>query len=258
MSTHAKRYLQGALFLTALFLMVPAYAWDMGCSHSAERRASVDSTGATRVIVISRAGDLEVRPVQGTVIQGTGKACASSEDYLRELQLVTRRDGPVIFVEAGAPSETVGFGMVYAYLDLTVAVPAGLPVEIRDSSGDIEARDVQVVQVQDSSGDIELRGLSGDLVINDSSGDVHVARAAGRVQVQDSSGDIVIDGAREVVIPSDSSGDITIDHVAGDVRIDRDSSGDIRIADVGRNVQLLSDTSGEVKVSRVQGTVRVP
>ena len=210
MSTHAKRYLQGALFLTALFLMVPAYAWDMGCSHSAERRASVDSTGASRVIVISRAGDLEVQPAQGTVIQGTGKACASSEDYLRELQLVTRRDGTVIFVEAGAPSETVGFGMVYAYLDLTVAVPAGLPVEIRDSSGDIEARDEQVVQVQDSSGDI------------------------------------VIDGAREVVIPSDSSGDITIDHVAGDVRIDRDSSGDIRIADVGRNVQLLSDTSGEV------------
>lgn len=258
MPNPARRIFQGLLALSALAFMAPAAAWDLGCSHGAERHVSVDSTGATRVIVVSRAGDLEVRPAQGTVIQGTGKACASSEDYLRDLQLVTRRDGAVIYVEAGASAATVGFGMAYAYLDLTVDVPAGLPVEIQDSSGDIEARDVQVVKVQDSSGDIELRGLTGDVDINDSSGDVYVAKAAGRVQVHDSSGDIVVDGAREVVIPSDSSGDITIEHVAGDVRIDRDSSGDIRIADVGHDVQLLSDTSGEVKVSDVQGTVRLP
>jgi hypothetical protein len=258
MPTLPLRLPTGLLFLAALLPIAPAHAWDSSCSHGAERRASLDSTGATRVVVIARAGDLEVRPAQGTVVQGTGKACASSEDYLRDLQLVARRDGDVINLEVTTPGDLKGIGLLYAYIDLAVEVPAGLPVEIQDSSGDIEAHDVQVVKVQDSSGDLELHGLTGDVAIMDSSGDVRVTKAAGRVQVHDSSGDIVIEGAREVVIPSDSSGDITIDHVAGDVRIDRDSSGDIRIADVGRNVQLLSDTSGEVKISRVQGTVRLP
>lgn len=258
MSPHLTRLLQALLFLVSLSLMAPAYAWDSGCSQSAERRASVDAAGASRVAVIARAGDLKLRPAQGTVIEANGKACASRAEYLPDLQIKTRRDADVIYVEVSTPGDLKGVGLLYAYLDLEVEVPAGLPVTIEDSSGDIEAHDVQVVKVQDSSGDIELRGVSADVVITDSSGDIHVANAAGRVQVEDSSGDIVIDGAGEVAIPSDSSGDITIEHVAGDVRIDRDSSGDIRIADVGRNVQLLSDTSGEVRVNRVQGTVQLP
>lgn len=252
------RLLRGSIFLSALAMATPAHAWDSGCSYSAERRASIESAGAKRVVVVARAGDLEVRPATGSVVRGTGKACASREEYLRDLQLLTRRDGDVLYLEVGAPQEMKGFGLLYAYLDLTVEVPAGLPVTIQDSSGDIEAHDVWVEKVTDSSGDMVLSGVTGDLTIADSSGDINVSRAAGRVQVQDSSGDIVIDGAREVAIPSDSSGDITIEQVAGDVRIEHDSSGDIRIADVGRNVQLLSDTSGEVKVSRVKGTVRVP
>jgi hypothetical protein len=252
------RSLEAALFVSALAFMAPAAAWDGGCKHSAERRASVDAAGATRAVIVSRAGDLEVRPAQGSLIESAGEACASREEYLRELQVVARRDGTVVYIEAGAPAELRGFGMMYAYLDMSVSVPAGLPVEIEDSSGDIEAHDVRVVKVQDSSGDVVLRSPGADVAINDSSGDILVTRAAGQVQVWDSSGDIVIDGAREVVIPSDSSGDISVANVSGDVRIDRDSSGDIRIADVGRNVQLLSDTSGEVKVDRVQGTVQLP
>ena len=258
MTHHPTRLLQGLLSLAALLLMAPASAWDSGCRYSADRRASMESAGAKRIVVIARAGDLEVRPATGTVVQGTGKACASREGFLRDLQVVTRRDGDVIYLEARMPGEIKGIGLFYAYLDLEVEVPAGIPVAIQDSSGDIEAHDVWIVQVTDSSGDIVLNRVSGDLEISDSSGDINVSRATGRVQVQDSSGDIRIAGARDVVIPSDSSGDITIEHVTGEVRIDQDSSGDIGIVDVGRNVQLLSDTSGEVKLSRVKGTVRLP
>lgn len=252
------RFLQGSIVLAALAVAAPVAASDWGCAYSAERRASIDATGASRVVVIARAGDLAVRPATGAVVLGTGRACTSSEDDLRETQLTARRDGDVIYVEAVLPGEKKGFGRFYASLDLTVEVPGGLPVDIDDTSGDIEAHDVRVEKVNDSSGDIELRGIGGDVEITDTSGDVSVAKVAGRVRVQDSSGDIVIDGAREVVIPSDSSGDITVEHIAGDVRIERDSSGDIRIKDVGGNVQLLSDTSGEVKVSHVKGTVQLP
>ena len=244
--------------LVLLAVAAPAAAWDLGCLHSAERRASIDTAGASRIVVNARAGDLDVGPATGTVLAGHGRACASSEEYLRDTQLVARREGTVVFINVQVPDEMKGIGPTYANLDLTVDVPAGLPVEIIDSSGDITARNVQIVKVTDSSGDMVLQGVKNDIEIWDSSGDVRVENAAGRVQVRDSSGDIVIHGARDVVIPTDSSGDIEIDQIAGDVRIDQDSSGDIRIADVGHNVVVLGDSSGQLKVSRVKGTVRLP
>ncbi len=128
-----------------------------------------------------------------------------------------------VYVEVPDPDED-GHDS-YAWLDLGVAVPAGIPVSLVDSSGDMTIDDVQVVKITDSSGDIVARKLPADVEIGDSSGDVRVEDAAGRVQVTDSSGDIVVRGAREVVIPTDSSGSIEISRVTGDVRIDNDSSG---------------------------------
>lgn len=235
----------------------PAGAWDM-CKHRAERRASLDTTGVARVVINARAGDLEVKPGNGTTLVAAGPACASSAKFLEQTDIAVRREGDVLRVDVLVPDGMVGIGMFYATLDLTVNVPASLPIEITDSSGDLLAADVRVVKLTDSSGDVLLQRPRADVEIWDSSGDLRIEDAAGSVQVRDSSGDIVIVGAKEVVIPSDSSGDISIQRVAGSVRIDQDSSGDIRVTDVGRDFQLLSDSSGEVKVSGVKGQVHLP
>jgi hypothetical protein len=243
--------------LALLTLAAPAGAWDM-CEHRAERRASLDTAGVARVVINARAGDLEVKPAGGTTLVAAGPACASSEKFLEQTDLAVRREGDTLRVDVLVPDQMVGIGVFYATLDLTVDVPASLPIEITDSSGDVLVADVRVVKLTDSSGDVVLRKPRADLEIWDSSGDLRIEDAAGQVQVRDSSGDIVIVGAKEVVIPSDSSGDISIQRVTGSVRIDQDSSGDIRVADVGRDFQLLSDSSGEVKVSGVKGEVHLP
>lgn len=247
----------------ALLLMAaatPAHAWwdDAGCKYSADRQVSIDTTGVERVEIMARAGDLDVRPANGAILAGQGKACVSREEYLAKTQLRVKREGNVVRLWVEAPESFSGIGLFYASLDLTVTVPAGLPVSITDTSGDVKVDGLSVTRIVDSSGDVIATNLRADVQISDSSGDVRVEQAAGRVELNDSSGDIVVRGAREVAITGDSSGDIVIERVAGDVKIDNDSSGDITVRDVGHDVTLLADSSGDVHVSGVKGTVQLP
>jgi hypothetical protein len=218
----------------------------------------VDTTGATRIEISARSGDLALRPSTTNVLAANGRACASSEAVLAQIAIQARREGDDVRVYVEIPDPIEGFGNNYATLDLGIAVPAGIPVTLTDSSGDMTIDGVQIERLTDSSGDIIARTLPGDVEISDSSGDIRVEDAAGRVQITDSSGDIVVEGAREVVIPSDSSGSIRITRVTGDVRIDNDSSGDVTVADIGGAFALTADSSGEVTVSDVKGPVSLP
>jgi hypothetical protein len=241
-----------------LALPVCALALDMDCKFIADRQGKVDASGAERVEIVARAGDLLVQPATGPALSAAGRACASSQSLLDQTQLLVRRTGNVVEVEVRVPDSMIGVGIFYASLDLKVQVPDGLPVAITDSSGDVTVDGVRVVRIRDSSGDILARHLPADVEIEDSSGDVRVEDAAGHVSISDSSGDIVVERARSVTIPRDSSGDISIERVAGNVRIEQDSSGDISVSDVSGNVELLADGSGQVRVTSVQGTVRLP
>ena len=256
---HALHAGQVILILVLLMGAQAACAWDLDCRFEAQRAVSIDSAGATRLEVVGRAGDLELRPATaGTAITGHGRACASSEALLEQTQIRTRREGDVIQVFVQTPDSMHGLGLSYASLDLTVDVPESLPVSVTDTSGDLTASDLAITHVTDSSGDIALRGIRGDLEINDSSGDIRVENSAGLVRINDSSGEIFVRGARDVEIPSDSSGEIILEQISGSVRVDQDSSGDIRIAGVGKDVTVLADSSGDVRVSAVKGTVRLP
>jgi hypothetical protein len=249
-----------AAALLLLAAATPAHAWwdNSGCKYSADRQVSIDTTGVERVQIMARAGDLDVRPATGNVVTGQGKACVSREEYLAKTQLRVKREGNVVTLWVEAPETFSGIGVFYASLDLSVTVPAALPVSITDTSGDMKIDGLSVTRITDSSGDVVATNLRSDVQISDSSGDVRVEQAAGRVELNDSSGDIVVRGAREVAITGDSSGDIVIERVAGDVKIDNDSSGDITVRDVGHNLTLLADSSGDVHISGVKGTVQLP
>jgi hypothetical protein len=240
-----------------LALPLPALAWD-DCKFSADRKAGIDTTGAERVEILARAGDLTVRAAPGTGLGAAGRACASSQAFLDQTQLHVRREGAVVRVEVQVPDQMAGIGTFYASLDLQVQVPTGLPIEVTDSSGDMTLEGAHVLRVTDSSGDILARGLQANVEINDTSGDLRVEDAAGAVRVEDGSGDILIRGANSVHIPRDSSGDMGIERITGDVIIDQDSSGDVVVSEVGGNVELRADGSGQVRVTGVTGTVRLP
>lgn len=252
-----RRTARAAMTLLPLFAL-PAGAWQLDCKYSADRRAELDAAGAERLEIVARAGDLTVEPGPGTAVTASGRACASSEEFLQQTQIRTQREGPVLRVFVQVPDEMKGVGIFYASLDLTVRVPGSLPVSITDTSGDMTVEKVRVTSVTDSSGDLLLRDTQGDVELNDSSGDLRVENASGTVVITDSSGDIRVERAGSVRIRTDSSGDITISGIAGDVLIERDSSGDISVSDVGGRMELVADSSGSVHVADVRGTVSLP
>lgn len=250
--------------LTAItFLLAAGTAAAEDCEFTAQRNLELPQEAATRLNLLTRAGDLRVTGVPGAKqIELRGRACASSAEALAKLNLVHSRDGSTLSVSTTAPEENEGFklfGSNYAYIDLEVRMPQGLLLDLDDSSGDIEIVDVGPIDLRDSSGDIDIRGARGDVAISDSSGDIEVDQADGGVTVRsDSSGDIRIQGVRrDVRVEQDSSGDIRIEDVTGNARVDHDSSGDIRFKRIGGNAEVGSDSSGSIVADGVKGDFTV-
>ena len=232
------------------------------CRFSAQREGSADLAGVTKVVITASAGDLHVvAKADARRIVARGNACASTQALLDELLLEVRREGDVVEINAGPrrDSKVVVIGNAYSNLDVGIALPPNLPLEIRDSSGDTEVHGVASLVLDDSSGDIRVRDV-GSAEIRDSSGDISVIGARGDVTVTfDGSGDIVIeDAGGNVEVGSDGSGDIRIRGVKGNVVIGADGSGDILVRDVGGDFTLGNGGSGDVIKANIAGKVSVP
>ncbi|MGZ8868144.1 MAG: DUF4097 family beta strand repeat-containing protein [Thermoanaerobaculia bacterium] len=226
--------------LAAAPLLLAAATASADCDHTAPHRLTADLKGATSVAVIGRAGSLRVIGGPGGGVTATGTACASDRDFLAEMRIAARRDGPELVIEAIVPGRTVLFGWHDAKLDLEVTVPQNIPIRIKDGSGSIEVRDVAQLEVVDGSGELDIRGVRGNVEVTDGSGSLSIRDVAGDVRVEDGSGGIEVEGVR------------------GSVRIVEDGSGSIDVDEVRGNFTVERDGSGGVQWDRVSGTVRVP
>jgi DUF4097 and DUF4098 domain-containing protein YvlB len=243
-----------------------AFAWGDGCEFRAERAAGVDAKGIEKVVVRAGSGDMKVVGRTNAVrVEARGTACASKQEYVDAAQIQVRREGNVVFVETELPQDKGGDKLIniminddeHAYIDLGVALPSNVPIEVVDSSGDTVVEDVAALKLQDSSGDLEIIRVAGLVDVGDSSGDISID-AAGSVKLRDSSGDIeVTDTDGDVEVSIDSSGDIRIARVGGSVRIEQDSSGGMRVEDVKGAVLVESDSSGDIYAGRVGGDFTV-
>jgi hypothetical protein len=250
-------------FMAVLALVIAADAQAWGCAYEKKLEQSLDVSGSDLLAVAAGAGDLEISGVGGSsevVIRGT--VCVSDEDWLDQVR-IDAVPGERAQVNVSLPDLGSGWslwGSRYAYVDVVLEVPRDLALEVRDSSGDIEMRDIAAVSVRDSSGDIDIRGAAGPVQIQDSSGDIEVADLEqGLTIVSDSSGDIRgNDIGGDVRVVADSSGDIRFSGVGQDVIVEKDSSGDISARDVGGDFQVLKDSSGEISSSEVRGEVLIP
>ena len=245
-----------------LFFLGPATAcaWGNDCKFRADRAAGLDAKGVEKVVIHAGAGDLKVvGRVNAVRIEARGVACAGSQAALARTLITARREGNIVYVETTFPEDTGSFWEKgdSAYIDIGIALPAALPVEAVDSSGDAVFEDLKALDLQDSSGDLRISRISDAVSVIDSSGDLTI-EGAGSVKAQDSSGDIEINEVRgNVDIPVDSSGDIHVAHVGGSVEIHEDSSGGIRVEEVKGNVKVDADSSGDIYAGRVGGDFTV-
>jgi len=238
-----------------------ALAWGDGCKLRADRAAGIDAKGVEKVIIRGGAGDMKVVGRGNAVrIEARGTACAGKQEMLDATQISVRREGNVVYVETTLPQDDDSWSWGnndYAYIDIGIALPASIPVDATDSSGDATFEDLSALTLQDSSGDLNLDRITGLLDVGDSSGDIEIV-GAGSVRVRDSSGDVEIEDVRgDVEVTLDSSGDIEIAKVDGNVKVQQDSSGEIRVEDVKGSVTVESDSSGDIYAGRVSGDFTV-
>lgn len=249
------------LLLTACLISTTAQAWD--CKYEKNIEQELSLAGSEELVVKAAAGDLEVTGVRGgSTASIKGRVCVSKEEWLDESGVETS-GGKTAEITVQLPDTGNGWSLVsrrYAYLDLELEVPDNIPLDIRDSSGDIEIEGVGEVAVKDSSGDTEISDVKHSVVINDSSGDIVIRDVGGDVTIDsDSSGDIRgrdIEGA--VLVRSDSSGDIRFSDVGSDFIVEKDSSGDIVANTIGGDFLVERDGSGDISASNVKGSVSTP
>ncbi len=213
-------------------------AWDglAGYEYSAPREASIAIGDATSVRVVARAGSLSVEGRSDlTEVRATGTAYAAREDELDDIELTATRSGSTVLIEAHIPDRQ------QVKLDIVIELPASMALDIEDSSGSIEIRDVAGVEVTDGSGSIMIEGVAGDVTLTDGSGSIEVREVGGRV-----------------VIADDGSGSIEIANVEGDVIVEEDGSGSISAANVGGDFVVQRDGSGGIQYDLISGRVSVP
>lgn len=210
------------------------------------KNISLDAQGIRRLEIRAGAGSLTVTGREGlAAIEVKAEVVAphvrdkDMEKYLRDsVELTLEKRGDVAVLVSRVRNE----GRLFhfddnARVDLTVAVPKSLALDIDDGSGSIRVLRVAAnVRIDDASGEVVVERVEGNLEIDDGSGGVEISDVTGDVSVDDGSGEVRIRG------------------VGGTVTVD-DGSGGIDIEDVGKDVRLVSTGSGGVDVSGVKGRV---
>jgi len=233
-----------------------------GCRFSAERTLDLDAADLAAVVLDTGAGDLDIHGVPDlTRIEVRGRACASSQKLLDEIRLDGARVGVEAKIATRLPNTDGGwFFSESAWMDVTLRMPAGLRLALRDSSGDVEIEGLAGgMDIKDSSGDLDLRNVGGGVQVTDSSGDIDIAHVDGDVTIRsDSSGDIEISDVRgNALVQEDSSGDVDFVAITGTAEVARDSSGDIRFERIGGNAVVGADGSGDIRADTVRGDFTV-
>jgi hypothetical protein len=142
-----------------------------------------------------------------------------------------------------------------AKIDVAVAIPKHLRLQIVDGSGRIDVSDlVADLIIQDDSGSIYIRDIQGNINVEDGSGKINITDIRGNLEIKDGSGSIQVDRVRGDVRLVDGSGPMTLKDIDGNLAI-RDGSGGIEIINVTRNVLIKEAGSGTLEIDGVKGKV---
>jgi hypothetical protein len=260
-STRAK----WAATLVVLAVLIPGKTRAQSGNYTAPRNAVLNAAGARIINVSAGAGFLHINGRTGiNQVRVTGVAHASSQRILDEIRLQAERQGDAVTIKMILPDQNSSFwdlfrGNYDRGLDLTIEVPAGIPLDVHDGSGETIIRGTGPVTIADGSGDLEMSGITGDVRITDGSGNITVSGVDGSVYVDDGSGSI---DARNVTgnftIGHDGSGSVDVAGVGGTMRVDTKGSGQLKVSRVGGDFIVDTKGSGSIDYDTVKGTVTIP
>lgn len=248
-------------FAIATLLLAPLAAFASPCKFEAPRNLQLDLTGVRAVQIEVHSQDLHLVGSHGSKgLTLTGKACASDQATLDQLQVTQRREGDQLLIDIGGNNHLsfALFGSAYANLEVSVQLPANLPVNVSVGSGDAEVRGVQQLQSQVGSGDLHVRQIAGKFATSVGSGDADATDIGSLDLGAVGSGDFKAEGIKgDAKVGSIGSGDVVLRTVGGNVHADTLGSGDFTVSDVAGDFTLGAKGSGDVSHGGVKGKVSV-
>jgi len=172
-----------------------------------ESRSFTDPVRAVRVS--EDVGDVRVRVAEAGETPGvTARITESFDDGTWRADL---SDGTLV-VDAGCRQQ--GFSLFDCEVDLTLVVPAGIPVDIESHTGDLTVDGAfSGVGAQTNTGDVTVRRAAGAVRIRTNTGDVRsLATSATAVNAETTTGDVrlVFDVAPRTVSTETTTGDVTV------------------------------------------------
>lgn len=250
------------LFTAALLLAPLAAFAATPCKYEAPRNLQLDLAGVRAVQIEVHSQDLHLTgSTSASGLTLTGRACASDKAVLDNLQVTQRREGDQLLLDIGGDNHfsLSLFGNSYANLEVTVQLPANLPVTLSVGSGDADVSSVQQLQSNVGSGDLHVRQISGKFNSSVGSGDVDATDIGSLELGSVGSGDFKATGIRgDARVGSIGSGDVELHNVGGSVRADTLGSGDLTVSDVAGDFSLGAKGSGDVNHSGIKGKTSVP
>jgi hypothetical protein len=249
------------LVILALLLIPLAAAADE-CRYSAPRSLHEDLSGVRGVQIELHSHDMHlVGNGSSGALDLNGRACASSESALNNLQVTSHREGDQLIIDVGSEhSFNIGvFGVSYAYLDLQVQLPANMPVTLTGGSGDAYISGLTQLDAQTGSGDLHIARIAGAVSVTAGSGDIELSDIGSLHAGSIGSGDLKARNVHnDVHIGSVGSGDVVLDQVGGSVDVGTLGSGDLNVDNVHGNLTVGAKGSGDVSHSNIGGKVSVP
>ena len=242
----------------AFSVLVAAPAWAQDCDHGRDIDLTIEASGADLAAIAVGAGSLLIEGGSGQSVTVTGRACASSADWLEEMSLRAERDGDRVELETEVPEGWNWTGNRYAYFDLEIRVPASMAVRAEDGSGSATVRGVGSLEMSDGSGELEIYDVAGDVEVSDGSGSVEIADVGGEVRINDGSGELTVRNVGAVSVGSDGSGSMHFESIRGSVSVGSDGSGNIVVEGCGGDFTVDNDGSGSIRYDDVAGTVDIP
>lgn len=240
------------VLLALALLPVSALAAEQHCKVSQPQALDLDLTGAKAVVFEVNSHDLRLHATPGAKAALSGRACASTQDMLRQLTVTQEKVGDKLVVSLKRENSGLNInfsGSNYAYLDLSGTLPDDIMVQLKVGSGDASLTGARTMSADVGSGDVVARDIKELATAAVGSGDVEFYNIGSLHVLSVGSGDAKAEGVRgDARVGTVGSGDVKLRGVQGAVSIESIGSGDADVRDARGAVTLGELGSGDLEV----------
>ena len=196
--------------------------------------------------------------IEGDLSLDSIEVVADIEAHDEDIKLSLQADGQrAELIADAAYKKHFNWGNNSPKIDLTIKLPAGIKLKIKDGSGKIEISKIDNdLDIDDGSGSMHITDIKGNVEVEDGSGSLTIHTVSGNLKVDDGSGSLSIQHIGGEVTIEDGSGSMEVYDIGGLVTID-DGSGGIDLKNLRNGLTIIEEGSGGLKMSDIKGPVSI-